>query len=222
MSGADGRPHELEDELQRTIFDGESEATEIIVEEARETVDQQLENASQVDSTAVSIARVNVLLLGLLATALSLLVRSDGYSLADAVTPYATVGTVLILLSTTTAAVTISESSFRGGISGWNTLQLLREDVTAEQTSLILSKSYATWIEYNRDTEVRNSFYTTLTSFFLVAGLLFLSLGVYDIGGVIDARILLFSLLLLLVVMAWMDLFEQFEEFRQTFDRPGN
>jgi hypothetical protein len=212
----DSDPVTLEERLGATTFDGERAALELLVDEARRTLDEQLDNSDDIDDKAVRILRVDVLLLGLVATAVSLLVQSEAFALGPAVNPYTVLGTLAIVGSTAAAAVTLSVSSFRVGVGGWNVLRTLEDDATERQLYLVLSRSYGAWIAQNRDSEVRNTLWITLTTFSLVSGLLLLSVGVYSIVRQVEVRMALGTLMTLLLIGGGLGLPAQVHRYLET------
>jgi hypothetical protein len=149
------------------------------IAEGRETLNTQIDNINDIDTKAIRILRVNVLLIGLILSALTFSARSEAIPLEDLLNIYIGTGLFLSVSSTAMAAVTYTASDFRAGMSTENIITMLDEDLTDEELELVLSKSYAKWISNNQSTEIINSFYSTSTILLLIFAVTYLSLGIY-------------------------------------------
>lgn len=150
------------------------------IDEARATLDTQIENLNDIDTKAIRILRINVLLIGLILSALTFSAKTPTVPFDEFLNVYLGTGIVLLISSTATAGLTYTASDARAGMSKSNLVTMLDEDLTDEELDLILSKSYAKWIHGNQSTEVLNSFYSTSTILLLIYAVTYLSLGVYD------------------------------------------
>ncbi|WP_276301879.1 hypothetical protein [Halorussus lipolyticus] len=172
----------LEDDLQNLSFDGGNESLERTITEARETLNHQIQALNDMDTKAVKILRVNVLVIGVLLSALSFGAKSDSLAVTDFWSQYFGIGLVLLLTSSATAALTYRTTDFRAGVDSGNVIQVLDHDVTDEELLRVLTKSYAKWIQYNTEANLRNAPWITLTTITLVASLTYFSLGVYHVA----------------------------------------
>lgn len=150
------------------------------VAEARETLDAQIENLNDLDTKAIRILRINVLLIGAILSALTFSAKTKNVSFEGFLNVYFGAGIFLLLSSTATAGLTYTASDSRVGMSKPDFETMLREDLTEDELNLVLTKSYAKWIHDNQTTEVLNSFYSTSTILLLVYAATYLALGVYD------------------------------------------
>lgn len=150
------------------------------VAEARETLDAQIENLNDIDTKAIRILRVNVLLTGIILSALTFSAKTDVISFNKFLNIYFGLGVFLLISSTATAGLTYTASDSRVGMSKPNLQTLIAEDLSDDELNLVLTKSYAKWIQNNQSTEIINSFYSTSTILLLIYAITYIALGVYD------------------------------------------
>lgn len=150
------------------------------VAEARKTLNTQIDNLNDLDTKAVRILRVNVLLIGILLSALTFSAKTDTVSFEGFLNIYLGAGIFLLLSSTATAGLTYTASDFRVEMSKPNLQTMLDQDLTSHELHLVLTKSYAKWINGNQSTEILNSFYSTSTILLLIYAVTYLALGVYN------------------------------------------
>jgi hypothetical protein len=149
------------------------------VSEARATLDTQIETLDDIDTKAIRILRVNVLLIGVVLSALTFSANSPSAPFERFLNVYLGAGILLLISSSATAGLTYTASDFRAGMSRSNIRTMLEENLVAEELHLVLAKSYATWIRKNQSAEVINSFYSTSTILLLIYAVTYLALGVY-------------------------------------------
>jgi hypothetical protein len=170
----------LKQKLTNTTYDPDGDsALPSSLEEGRETLDNQISNLNDIDSKAARILRVNVLLTGLLLSALTVSSRNETAQLIDFQNVFFGLGIVLLILSTATAGITYTASSYRAGVSKKDITQIIEADLTEEEFNQVLAKSYATWISKNQTKEKINNFYSTTTILLLIYSVAYLSLGVF-------------------------------------------
>lgn len=155
-------------------------ALEEALTEARKTLQIQVDNLNDLDTKAVRILRVNVLLTGIILSALTFSAKAETVSFDGFLNVYFGVGILLLIASTAAAGLTYTASDFRVGMSRRDLEMTLDEDLTTHELHLALTKSYAKWIHQNQSTEVLNSFYSTSTILLLIYAVTYLALGVYD------------------------------------------
>lgn len=186
-------PEELQDELKSIDFDGDTELLSQLRSEARETVTGQKETLNDIDSKASKILRLNILLIGVIVSALSIVAKIGGdtttkpgidggqtFLLQDFLNLYTKLGVGFLILSTALAALTYTASELDVGASSDNLTNLLRADLSTEQTQELLVKNYIVRINFNRSTNIRNTPLVTATIVFVVSGILFIAVGAYD------------------------------------------
>lgn len=156
-------------------------------QEAQRTINEQVQTLNDIDSKAIKILRVNVVLVGLVLTAVSFIANSSDSAgqLTDLINAYSIVGVGLLLLSTVLAALTYSVSTFRGGMSYEDVRQFvgMSEKYSDVQVLEGIVLSYAEWIRFNDTTNIRNSVYITATILTLVYALVALALSVVVATG---------------------------------------
>ncbi|GAA0309897.1 hypothetical protein [Halarchaeum salinum] len=180
------------DDTERPTVD----TVEIAREEAQRTIDSQSQTLNDIDNKAARILRVNLVLLGIILTGISIALNarpsqaSAASVLVDFVNGYTIVGIILLLGSTAVAAVTYTASDLRTGMSGKDLRAMLDNDYTDRQNVEGLVESYSHWIEHNFRTNARNAPLGTLTLLLLVYAMTALALGTVQaatghVGGVL-------------------------------------
>lgn len=133
-------PAELREELQGIDFDGDPEQLAELRSEARETVDAQRETLNDIDTKASKILRLNVALIGILISVLSIAIQVGPDSetglgnTAPFINIYTEIGLGALVLSTAFAAMTYTASELDVGVSSENLTGLLEADFTREET----------------------------------------------------------------------------------------
>ncbi|GAD53230.1 hypothetical protein MBEHAL_1990 [Halarchaeum acidiphilum MH1-52-1] len=159
------------------------DTVEIAREEAQRTIDSQIQTLNDIDNKAARILRVNLVLLGIILTGISIALNarpsqaSPASVLVDFVNGYTIAGIVLLLGSTAVAAVTYTASDLRTGMSGKDLRAMLDGDYTDRQNLEGLVESYSHWIEHNFRTNARNAPLGTLTLLLLLYAMTALALG---------------------------------------------
>jgi hypothetical protein len=190
MSSRD--PDELRRELGDIQFTGDSDLLSELCSEARETVNGQRDTLNDIDTKASRILRLNVLLIGVIVSALSIAAQNGGEvnSTLPGVDPfinlYMKLGVASLILSTALAALTYTASELDVGVDSDNLTSLIRADMSLDDAQELLVKNYIVRINFNRSTNIRNLPLITSTIVFLVVAVVCFTLGVYEavIGSV--------------------------------------
>jgi len=197
-------PAELREELQEIDFDGDPEQLAELRSEARETVDAQRETLNDIDTKASKILRLNVALIGILISVLSIAIQVGPDSetglgnVAPFVNLYTEIGLGALVLSTAFAAMTYTASELDVGVSSENLTGLLEADFTREETEELLVKNYVTRINFNRSTNLRNIPLIQLTIVLIVSAIVSFALGLYQsVSDPVPIWLLLSSIALL-------------------------
>lgn len=148
-------------------------------EEARRTLEEQLRVLEDIDTKAVKVLRVNVVLVGLVLTAVSIGVRT-GRPVESLPNWYLVAGVGCLLASTAVATLTYTTTSIRAGIDVDGLRYMLANDLSDERNVEELVYSYADWMEFNYETNVRSAMLGTLTVLLLAHAVTFLSFGVFE------------------------------------------
>lgn len=179
MTDRSADPEEHGDEARET--DGYPDPLAISREEARATLDHQIETLADIDTKASKILRLNVALLSILLMGTSVLAKSSSYGVAEFLTPLSLVGVGSLLVSTAFAGLTYTSSDLQGGLGPDDLRTVLDGEYDSERLREELVESYADWIEFNDGTNVRNEPLVTLTIVWTVYAVTFLTLGVLDV-----------------------------------------
>lgn len=183
-------PDELQRELESVEVTGDAELLSELRAEARETVDAQRETLTDIDTKASRILRLNVLLIGIIVSVLSIAATGgSGTSPVAAsafVNGYTELGIGTLVLSTALAAMTYTASELDVGVSSENLATLLAADFSPAEIQSLLVKNYIVRINFNRSTNTRNIPLITATIALLVSGVVFFTLGTHEavIGAV--------------------------------------
>lgn len=181
MSSRD--PDELAAELEPMEFPGDVEFLTELRSEARETIRYQSETLADIDSKAIKILRLNLVMIGVLVSALSLVVQENGSvdELDPFFNPYIVAGLVALVISTAFAAMTYTASELDVGVSAENLINLLQADFTREKREELLVKTYIARINFNRSTNVRNIPLIQCTIVLVFTAVVALALGTFEV-----------------------------------------
>lgn len=156
----------------------------IALEEGRRTIDKQNEILNNIDDKAARILRINLVIVGLILTGLSIATGAGRHTgpvqeaLPDVINVYTELALLALLLSTGVAALTYTASALRIGVTGGSLRRIVFEGDTPDRKRLRgLTRSYSQWIEQNYRTNAYNAPLATLTLIFLVYAVVLLTLG---------------------------------------------
>lgn len=197
-------PAELREELEEVDFDGDPRQLSELRSEARETVDAQRETLNDIDTKASKILRLNVALIGILISVLSIAIQvgPDSETGLENIEPfvnvYTEIGLGALVLSTAFAAVTYTASELDVGVSSENLTGLLKADFTRKETEELLVQNYIMRINFNRSTNLRNIPLIQLTIVLIVSAIVSFVLGLYQgVSGSVPIWLWLSSIVLL-------------------------
>lgn len=197
----------------------EQDLLDIGREEARQTLDHQIRTLNDIDTKASKILRLNVALLSLLLMGASVLANSSSYHATELLTPLSLTGIGSLLVSTVFAGLTYTSSEFRGGLGPDDLRIVLDCEYDDEQLHEALLASYADWIEFNDDTNVRNEPLITLTIVWAVYAVTFLTLGVLDVFlGSVPGYVVLLAVTALFVFTLSADLPSQLSRWHKVVE----
>lgn len=174
----------LKKDIDDINYQGATEALTTTRKEAQRTLDNQLSAIDDIDTKAMAILRINIVLLGLVLTAISITTEvapeGDGIVIVTALNNvYIGAGIISLLLSTALAALTYTASDTDAGISDDKIYAVIDANLTEQQLEVAATQTYAHWIQHNRKINKKNTPLITLTSLLVVVSLTHLALGFY-------------------------------------------
>lgn len=205
MSSRD--PDELREELESIDFSGDVGFLTELRAEARETVESQSDTLADIDTKASRILRLNILLIGVLVSVLSIASQNGSEESASMgmdplVNPFIYTGVGALVLSTAFSALTYTASELDVGVSSENVTNLLRADFSRQEAEALLVKNYVMRINFNRSTNVRNIPLIQMTIFLVIVAVVFFTLGAYDaVVGTVPGWISGSAIVLLLLIV---------------------
>lgn len=184
---SDEELHPIKQQIRDLEYKGDTESAKSLRKEAQRTLDHQLAALDDIDTKAMTILRVNTVLIGLILSVFSLAVDfRDDFPVTDFHNIYIFGGVIALLLSAMVAAATYTASDTEVGLSAETIHSAIDAGLTEQEFEVGAASSYAYWIEFNDVTNLKNAPLITITSGLLILGILSLSLGVYD--AIIDYR----------------------------------
>lgn len=196
---SDRKVTEMKSRIQELDYQGDKEALQRLSEESEKTLQYQLQSLNDIDSKAISILRVNVLLLGLMLTAASIIADSS-LELARFGNNYIYVGLASLISSSTVAALTYTASDSEVGIESNRINDVIASDLTEMEFELAVAQSHRRWIWFNNKTNIINAPLITLTNILLIVSISHLALGVY-VALIGEHSLLLAAILWILLVI---------------------
>lgn len=176
-------------------------------DESRLVVTQQIAAVRQIDRKAIKILRANILLLGLVFTALSILVRTD-VDPGQFINLHVVIGGLALFISAFFAATTYLVTEVETGVGATAVRRSADGDLTETEFHRKLAKGYANWISHNESAIRVNALFASLMVISVVNGLTFLVSGA--IVGALDlsfTTLSLISAIILVIVMALISVF---------------
>ena len=146
-------------------------------EEGQRTFAYQVERLREIDSKAIEILKANLLIIGVLVTALSIAIQA-GVDVSGVANGFTITGGALLLTSTGLAGVTYNASNIRGGVGKSAIEQTLSEGYTEEEFYEVLARSYGEWIAYNSEVTAANDILVTVTVIFVIDAFILLAAGI--------------------------------------------
>ncbi|WP_435064641.1 hypothetical protein [Halobaculum sp. EA56] len=144
--------------------------------EGRATLEAQLSAMDEVDAKALSVFRLNVALVGVLLSALSVAAASGAVDVGGLLTPVVGAATLLFGLSAAAAGLTYVAVGRRVGVAPAGLRAAVDADASAFRRRLV--EGYADWIRANERANDRKALLVSLSVLGTVAGTLALVVGV--------------------------------------------
>lgn len=152
-------------------------------EEARYTLDHQIEKIHKEDKKAVGVFRINLLIIGLLLSALTITTRSNSPPLGELINAHTVLGTFAIGTSSLIAAMTYTSSEFQMGVGSPVIRDVATGKMTTKEFDEKLGEKYANWIRRNQVVHQYNAYAISYSISLVIVGLLF-----YSVGTVVGAE----------------------------------
>jgi hypothetical protein len=163
------------------VTDDESGA-ELALAQAQRVVDEQRRYLADIDTKAVKLLRLNVLLIGVGVSVLSVSSRAGSLHVAGLSNWYTTVGSLLLLLSTVAAGAAYTRSRITVGPNPDGIVRLASTEADPDLVRRGLAASYAEWVARNRRAVGRTQPRVVGSIVSLLSALLFVTTG---LGAVI-------------------------------------
>ena len=155
---------------------GETDVVPVAREELRTTFEYQVQRLREIDGKAIELLKANLLLIGLVVTAGSILVQTE-IDVAAFVNAFTVAGGLLLLVSTGLAGVTYTSSNLRGGLDADAVETAIADEGDGEFQERLL-RSYARWIDYNARMTAVNDILVTVTVLLVVVAFVYVLVGV--------------------------------------------
>lgn len=199
----------------------EVDITKIAREEAHRTVDHQVQTLNDIDSKVARILRINLVVLGIILTGISLTsgpvgAQENVIQYSDLINSFTISGLVFLLFSTGVAAITYTSSSLTAGVAPGDLQTFLDNDLNDRQNLEGLVEGYADWIQYNYKTNAKNAPLGTFTVLLLVYSMTALALGVKKAAtGTIEPGLLPATIVLLLGITHYTGFWNQLTRYNR-------
>lgn len=160
------------------MADSDEDLQARVCEEARSTLNQQINRLESTDSKALRIFHINVLLMGLIISFGALLISFENGNPLDFISIWTVFGFCLLFVSSVTAITSYVSSTYQVGISP----KLLNEVGNGEYNSMEdlnagLMDLYSGWLSKNANVHQLNTYFITLSVLLLLNSLFLLVLG---------------------------------------------
>ena len=151
---------------------------QIAQEEARKTLDKQIQAINDIDKKAIQILQLDILIISLIITASSITVQSNELgNLSSFVNEYVIFAVALFTFSALFAGVTYSATSVRSGVSHRDIEKMMDEEYGTTELYEKLLRSYTRWIQQNYVTNTKSSLLYTGAFTTAILAMVFLILG---------------------------------------------
>lgn len=187
-------PDKLEAQLRTVDFDGNVEFLDEIRHEAHRTVDKQIATINDVDTKASKLLRLNLLILGLIVSALSIGTQLFGelssgaegsqqsnLALSPLLNDLVIAGIGVMMLSIVLAAWTYSTTNLDVGVGRDNLITLLSADFNRVERRELVVKNYVARINRNRSAGLRILPLISATIVLTISSIALFALGIHRI-----------------------------------------
>jgi membrane protein implicated in regulation of membrane protease activity len=174
-------------------------------EEMQATFEYQVGRLQEIDNKAVEILKANLLLIGILVTAGSILVQTE-FRTEAFLNVFTITGGLLLFVSTALAGVTYTASNLRGGLNADAVERTIRghERGDREGFEKQLLRSYGRWIEYNAKVTAVNDILVTATVLLVIVSFAYVVVGVIVATAELSTVLTAVAFVGFTVPMAWL------------------
>lgn len=155
----------------------EESGSELALTQAQRVVDEQRQYLTDIDTKAVKLLRLNVVLIGVGVSVLSVSSRAGSLRVTGLSNWYTVVGSLLLLLSTVTVGAAYTRSRITVGPNPEGIVQLASTEADTDLVRRGLATSYAEWIDRNRRAVARTQPRVVGSIVSLLSALLFVTTG---------------------------------------------
>jgi hypothetical protein len=159
-------------------------------EEMRTTFEYQVGRLQEIDSKAIEILKANLLLIGIVVTAGSILVQTE-FDATAYLNVFTVAGGFLLFVSTALAGVTYTASNLRGGLDADAVERAIAGHGDEESFERRLLRSYGRWIEYNAQVTAVNDILVTATVLLVIVSFAYVvagfAIGIAGLSGLVTA-----------------------------------
>lgn len=166
--------------------DSTAEKLEIACHEARHTVNKQIEKIHKEDRKAVGIFRVNLLVIGILSSALTISIRTEVLATSNFLNAHTAIGGLGLLTSSVVAAMAYTSSKFEMGVDPSQVDIASNDTKSREDFFDTLSGQYSEWIGRNQEVHQFNAYAITWAMILAIAGIAFMTGGI--VVGALEIR----------------------------------
>lgn len=118
-------------------------------DEARDVLDHQIQNFTDVDNKAARTFRLDAILLGLLLTAVSFIMRSEAMSIEPYVNPLTVFSVIALIGSFIAAVITYTTTGIQTGLGPDDIERLVKKRYTEMEWLILMLRSEAEWMREN-------------------------------------------------------------------------
>ncbi|MFB6177369.1 MAG: hypothetical protein ABEI99_09550 [Halobaculum sp.] len=155
----------------------EESCSELALAQAQRVVDEQRQYLTDIDTKAVKLLRLNVLLIGVGVSVFSASSRAGSFHVAVLSNWYTVVGSLLLLLSTVASGAAYTRSRVTVGPNPHGIVRLASTEADPDLVRRGLAASYAEWIAENRRAVSRTQPRVIGSIVSLLSALLFVTTG---------------------------------------------
>lgn len=161
--------------------DHDVEALRTTQSEVRAVLDHQIQTFNDVDNKAARTFRLNAILLGLILTAVSFVVRSQSFDLGPFANWLTIGGVVSLIVSFVSAVITYTTTEIRTGLGPDSVQRLIDHRYSEKEWLILLLRSEAHWMRVNERQQTINGLLLSIAHATLIIAVLLISIGIASV-----------------------------------------